>query len=158
MRSVQKVKRLLQLHDSLLKMREWEQKQSADALSNAERDLQVISATISDAEDSLMSNPLTGHEALMWRLYLDHLDDKMQSQVNLVEEKKINYEEHREKTLLAYQEKEKWNLQKLRLENQFLMEQISKEIKTADDLAIQRFAEANRSLFEEVDKTGEIQR
>ena len=158
MRSVQKVKRLLQLHDSLLKMREWEQKQSAEALSEAEKDLQVISAIISNAESSSMANPLTGHEALMWRLYLDHLDDKMQSQANLVEEKKNSYEEHREKTILAYQEKEKWSLQKTRMENDYLMDQLSKEIKTADDLAIQRYAEANRSLFEEVDTTGEIQR
>ena len=158
MRSVQKVKRLLQLHDSLLRMREWEQKLSAEALSEAETELQAISATIFDAENSSMLNPLTGHEALMWRLYLDHLGDKMQSQANLVEEKKLNYEAQREKTILAYQEKEKWSLQKSRMENELLIEQVSKEIKTADDLAIQRYVENNRSLFEEVDTTGEIQR
>lgn len=155
---MQKVTRLMQLYDSLLKMREWEQKQSAEVWRAAEQELHIINDMIQEAEDTSLVHPLTGQDAMMWGLYLKYLEDKQKTQRELVEVTRKTFEECREQTLLAYQEKEKWHLQSTRMESELTRELVTREIKSADDMAIQRYGENAQHLFEEVEKSGKTYR
>ncbi len=155
---MQQVTRLLQLYDSLLKMREWEQKQSAEVWQSAKQELRIINDMIQEAEATSIAHSLTGEDAMMWDLYLGYLEDKQKNQHELVEVTRSAFEVCREQTLLAYQEKEKWRLQSARMESELMREIATREIKSADDMAIQRYGENAQHLFEEVEKSGKIYR
>lgn len=144
MRNSSKVKRLLQLHNSLLKMKEWEQLQQAQALQEAQDDLSETLAVLEEAVCLANAERVTGGEALQWRLYLQLLEDKKVQQEQRVLEGKEKLEFSRENTVKAYQEKEKWQLQNDRLKTQSLKALLTHDTKTADDLALQRFSSLRR--------------
>ena len=64
----------------------------------------------------------------------------------MVEAKKSDYEGRRDQTIRAYQEKEKWNIQKARLESDQTKEVMAWEMKTADELAVQKYLENHQDM------------
>lgn len=144
MKSVKKVERLLQVHHSLLKMREWEQKKSADAVQEADLALRAINDSLQEAEETSHGGRLTAQEIVMWNLYLGYLGAQHEAQQNVLNERKEVLEHRRAETIVAYQEQEKWRIQKDRLQAEITKETSAREIKEADELAIQKYAETRQ--------------
>ena len=126
-------------------MREWEQRQSADAVQEADSALCAINDSIQEAVVTSQGVRLTAQEVVMWNLYLGYLGTQHEAQQSVLNERKETLEQRREDTILAFQEKEKWRIQKDRLQAEIMKETSVREIKEADELAIQKYAETRQT-------------